>query len=628
MSQHKPIMQPKIVASRTLHVQGDFHIGIWLIQPQLHTIAANRQVIQVEPKAMQVLVYLAEHADQVVPKERLIGAVWADTFVTDDVLTRCISDLRKAFNDDAKDPKVIATVPRSGYRLVAQVQGTQSEPAAPRKRFRWSMALGVTAGLAMLVIALYFGVVRGRMGRSTPPFQIHSLVVLPLANLSGDPEQEYFADGMTGELITDLAQIGELRVISRTSAMTYKGQHKPLPEIARELNVDAVVDGSVQRSGGRVRISAELIDARNDRHLWAQSYERDLRDVLPLQGEVASAIVREIRGTLTPQEEARLAGAGPLSPEAHEAYLQGRYFWSRLTEESVRKSIEYYQRAIQLAPAYAPAYAGLAFSYNLLASTEYAPPRETYAKAKQWAQQALEKDENLSEAHAALGFALCYGDWNWPAAETEFKRAIELNPNDVGAHHVYAFYLGDMGRTEEAIAEMRKAIELDPLSILVHSNLGFLYLQTGQPEKAIEQFKKILEMDPNSSEGHRGLGTVYTSQGRHAEAIAEWREAKRLDDATYIIAGLGYAYAAAGKKSEAHQVLSDLLRMSPGRYVSAVDVAAVYAGLGEKEQAFQWLEKALEEHSDELVSLKVISGFASLRSDPRFQQIVSRVGLT
>jgi TolB-like protein/Tfp pilus assembly protein PilF len=579
---------------------------------------------------MQVLVYLAEHADQVVPKERLISAVWADTFVTDDVLTRCISELRKAFDEDAKNPRVIETIPRSGYRLLGVVQGAVAEPAAARTRLsrRWPIALGVAAGLLLLGFALNLGGLRRRMFPPAPTPQIHSLAVLPLVNLSGDPEQEYFADGMTEELITDLAKIGELRVISRTSVMNYKDAHKPLPEIGRELNVDAVVEGSVQRSGQRVRISAQLIEARTDRNLWAASYERDLRDVLALQDEVATAIAREIQVKLTPQEAARLASARPINPQAHEAFLEGLYFWNQLTEKGIRKSIEYFQKAIQLEPGYARAYSALAFSYNLLASSEYAPPRENYEKAKQLAQKAIELDGNLSEAHAALGFVLCYSDWNWTAAEREFKRAIALNPNSDTGHHVYALFLGDMGRSEEAIAEMKKALESDPLSVLTHWNLGWLYWLADKPDQSIEQFQKILELDTNSPDAHVGLGMVYASQGRHAEAIAEWREARKLSEGdTTIMAGLGYAYAATGERNEADKVLDDLERVSKLKFVSPYLVAGIYAGLGDKTQAFHWLRRALDEHNDSLVALKVDPRFKSLRTDPRFREILRRVGL-
>ena len=610
-------------------MQGDFRIGDWLIQPQIHTIEGNGKVIRAEPKAIQVLVYLAEHAEQVVSKEKLISAVWADTFVTDDVLTRCISELRKAFDEDAKNPTIIETIPKSGYRLVARVQYVEAEAAvvqAPPRR--WPLALGLAAGLGVVgvVVALNIGGLRERMFGVTQRTQVQSLAVLPLENISRDPDQEYFADGITEELITNLAKIGALRVISRTSAMNYKGAHKPLPEIARALNVDAVIVGTVQQSGGRVRVSAQLIDGRTDRHLWAESYERDLRDVLELEGELARAIAGEIEVKLTPQDQARLGNTRRLKPEAHEAYLRGQYFWNKLNEEGVRKSIEYYQKAIELEPGYAAAYAALAFSYNMLASSEFVSPQTAYPQAKKLAQKALELDPSLGDAHAAHGFVVCYWEWEWPAAEEEFKRAIALNPNGGTGHHVYALYLGEMGRSEESIAEMRKALELDPVSVLAQRNLGWLYKVAHQPEKAIEQYRKVLEMDPNSGDGHSGLGSVYVLLGRHAEAIAELREARRLsEDDALVLAYLSCAHAAAGNRREAQKLIRELEQMSTRRYVAPYYVAMVYAALGEREQTFRWLAKALEERNDSLVDLKVDPAFAPLHSDPRFQDLLRRM---
>lgn len=612
-------------------MQGDFRIGAWLVQPQVNTLRGNGETKHVEPKAMQVLVYLAEHADEVVTKERLMAAVWAQTFVTDDVLTRCISELRKAFQDDAKNPQVIETIPRSGYRLIASVHGPEIQPlTAPRRavKRKWLITLAAIFAVVLLGIVLNVGRLRQLLFRPVQPSPIHSLAVLPLANLSGDPEQEYFADGMTEELITNLSKIGALRVISRTSVIGYKGAHKPLPEIARELNVDAIVEGTVQRSGGRVRITAQLIEARTDQHLWAEGYERDLRDVLALEGDVASAIAGEIRIKLTPQEHDKVASARLLDPEAHAEYLQGLYFWNKLDEEDIKKSVAHFQRAIDLAPDYAPAYSALAFSYNLLASSEFAPSRENYAQAKKLAQKAVELDETLAGAHAALGFVLCYGDWNWPAAEIEFQRANALEPNGVGGHHVYALYLGDMGRPDEAITEMNKDLAANPLSVLTLRNLGYLYEQAGQPEKAIEQFRKILEMDAGSVDAHWSLGKVYSLQGKHSQAIAEYQQARTLSgDSPLDIAGLGRAYVAAGRKREAYKILDELRELSKRRYVSPYLVASIYAALGDKEQTFFWLGKSFAAHEDALVSLKVDSDFASLRSDARFQELVRRIGL-
>lgn len=606
-------------------VAGAFMVGEWTVLPELNSLERNGRTVHLEPKVMRVLVTLGEHAGQVVPKEQIFHRVWPDTFVSDEVLTRSISELRKAFEDNPQDPKYIQTIPKGGYRLVAPVV------REPTKRsdwlaLHWKRLAAVTA-IILLAAAASFYSLRAR-GHAASKAAITSLAVLPLTNLSGDPEQEYFADGMTEELITDLARISALRVISRTSAIHYKGTTKTLPQVAQELRVDAVIEGTVQRSGDRVRISAQLVEARTDRHLWAESYDRDLRDVLAMEDEVARAIAGEIRLKLTPQENARLANAHRLDPEAHEAYLRGQYFWNRITEKDVRKSIPYFERAIQLAPDYAPAYASLAFSYNLLASSEYVAPQDAYPKAKKLARKALELDGDLAVGHAALGFVLCYSDWDWPAAEAEFKRANELEPNGEGGHSVYALYLGDIGRSEEAIAEIKRGLEVDPLSVLDRVNLGWFYWTEGRSEEAIDEFQKILEIAPDSPDAHQGLGLAYSFENRLAEAIVEMQKALTAsEDNAWIIADLGYVYAVAGKRREAYKALKDLTEISKRKYVSAYLVAVVYAGLGEQELAFRWLSRALEERSDLLVSLKVDPYFASLRPDPRFQTLLRRVGL-
>jgi TolB-like protein/DNA-binding winged helix-turn-helix (wHTH) protein/Tfp pilus assembly protein PilF len=606
-------------------VAGRFRVGKWTVLPELNSLERDGRTVHLEPKVMQVLVALAEHPGKLVSKEQIFHRVWRGTFVSDEVLTRSVSELRKAFEDNPQDSKYIQTIPKGGYRLVAAVVPEGID------RANWlaghGRKLAGAAVILLLVVAASLYILKGRRQASFRT-AITSLAVLPLTNLSGDPEQEYFADGMTEELITDLAKIGALRVISRTSVMNYKGARKLLPSIARELNVDAVVVGSVQKSAGRVRIAVQLIEARTDRHLWADTYERDLRDVLAMENEVARVIAEEIRLKLTPKEHARLANAHQLDPEAHEAYLRGLYFWNRLTEKDVRKSIPYFERAIQLVPDYAAAYASLAFSYNLLASSEYVAPQDAYPKAKKLAQKALELDGDLADGHAALGFVLCYSDWDWPAAEAQFRQANELEPNGEGGHSVYALYLGNMGRSEEAIAEAKKGLEVDPLSVLSQSNLGWIYWTAGDSEKAITQFQKILEIAPDSPDAHQGLGIVYASENRLAEAVAELQKAVTAsEDYAWIIADLGYVYAAAGKREEAYKVLKDLTRISKRKYVSAYLVATVYAGLGEKELAFRWLTKALEERSDLLVSLKTDPHFSSLRPDPRFQALLQRVGL-
>lgn len=628
MRRLKAIIPVSLPSFGVLRVHGDFRIGPWLIQPQLHTISLGAQVTNVEPKAMQVLVCLAGQTEEVVAKERLIREVWTDTFVTDDVLTRCISELRRAFNDNSKDPRVIQTIPRVGYRLIVPVQSATDEAVHGRQRTRGLLAtLAGALALALLLFASDVGGVRRWLWRPGSAPKIQSLVVLPLENLSRDPEQDYFADGMTEELITELTKISALHVISRRSAIYYKGTKKTLPQIAQELGVDGVIEGTVQRSGDRVRVSAQLVEGRTDHHLWADTYDRDLHDVLMLEGEVARAIAHQIQLKLTPEESAWLVHRRPVSTEAYEAYLKGLYYWNRLSEKDLRKSIDYFQQAIRLAPDFASAYSGLAFSYTLLASQEFVAPQDAYPKAKELARKALELDENLADAHAALGFALCYSDWNWREAETEFRRAIELEPNAERGHHVYSLYLNDMGRNEEAIADIKKSLEVDPLSVLARWNLGYFYITSGVPERAAEEFRKTLEMAPGP-DGHQGLGMAYTLENRLDDAIAELQEAVNLSqDDTWCKASLGYAYAMAGKRSAALKVVGDLKQTSKRKYVSAYLIAMVYAGLGDKAAAFQWLETALRQRDDQLPALKIDPFLASLRPDARFADLLRRIGL-
>jgi TolB-like protein len=459
-----------------------------------------------------------------------------------------------------------------------------------------------------------------------PPLQIRSLAVLPLANLSGDPEQEYFADGMTDELITNLSKIGSLKVISRTSVMQYKGAKKPLREIAQALGVDGVIEGSVFRAGNRVRITAQLIHAATDRHLWAESYERDLRDVLALQSEVAQAIAKEIQIKLTPQEQAHLASARPVNPEAHEAYLKGRYYWNLRTEEGVKKGIQYFQQAIEKDPGYALAYAGLADSYVVLGNLGLMAPKEAYPRAKAAAFKALEMDETLAEAHASLGMARSEYDWDWVGAEKEWKRAIELNPGYATAHQWYAQYLTSMGRHNEAIAEAKRAQELDPLSLIINAIGGSVFACARRYDEAIAQCRRTLELNAGFYMAHLYLGFAYEQEKLYAEAISEYQKAIALEQGNPTVAAyLARGYAAAGKRTEALKTFSQLRDLSKRRYVSSYTMALTYAALGDNDQAFACLEKAYEDRSGALLYVKVDPRVDSLRSDPRFQDLLRRM---
>jgi serine/threonine protein kinase/TolB-like protein/Tfp pilus assembly protein PilF len=393
---------------------------------------------------------------------------------------------------------------------------------------RWIRRAALAAVL-LLALLVGFGWRFGWLRPGVRNGQVRSIVVLPLANLSGDPEQEYFADGMTEQLTTDLGQISALRVISRTSAMHYKGANKKLlPEIARELDVDVVVEGSVERAGNQVRITAQLIEAPTDRHLWAKSYERDLRDVLGLQDDVAQAIASEVRIKLTPQEQARLIAAHPVNVEAHDDYLKGRFFWNQRTPEGLKKAIQYFRQALERDPKYAAAYAGIADAYYLLPGISDLPPGEAWPKAREAAQKALELDDTLAEAHTSLASIKCYQDWDWDGAGLEFRRAIELDPNYPAAHLWYGRYLAALGRHDEAIAEMKHALENDPFSSGISGNLAMAYYLARRDGQAIEQGLKALEIGPNSFDTHLVLGSAYREEGSYREAIVELQEAAKL----------------------------------------------------------------------------------------------------
>jgi TolB-like protein/Flp pilus assembly protein TadD len=494
----------------------------------------------------------------------------------------------------------------------------------PRGRILW-WALG-PAGTLLALLSVLVGLnvagMRDRLLGHAAPRRIESLAVLPLANLSGDPEQEYFADGMTEELITDLAKIGALRVISRTSAMHFKGTDKPLPEIARLLNVDAIIAGSVLRSGDRVRITAQLVEGATDRHLWAESYERDLKDVLALQSEVARAIASQIEVTLSPAAEAGLArGARPVSPEAHEAYLKGRYHWNRRMPADLKRSIEYFQQAIERAPDYGLAHAALSLAYVTFATWWVEPPTRAFPRAQAAALKALEVDEGLADAHTALANTKCLYEWDWSGAEREFRRAIELSPNDPTAHEDYGFCLALMGRVEEAIAEVKRARDLDPLSLSINGHLGEVYRLARQYDAAIDQFRKAQDLNPSFPQPHAWMAMTYAHMGRLKEGLAEGEAAQRFWGQPLPMNG--YVLALAGRRAEALDILADVRH---GRtYFPPSFEAMIYAGLGEDDRMFEALERAFVEREDGVSRLKVDPTFDRWRSDPRFKALLRRM---
>jgi serine/threonine-protein kinase len=458
--------------------------------------------------------------------------------------------------------------------------------------------------------------------------RIRSLAVLPLENRSGDPEQEFFVDGMTDALIADLARIGALRVISRTSAMRFKGTRKPLPEIAQELKVDGIVEGSALRAGERVRITVQLVESATDRSLWSQSYERDLVDILALQSEVARAIAGEIRVRVTPEEQSRLARSAPVNPAAHVAYLKGRYTWNRYTTEAFQESLAHYREALEADPHYALAWAGLADSYEALANTNVIPPGEGYPKAREAALKGLALDDSRAELHATLAYVSRFHDWDWPKAEREFLRALELNPGYAYGRVRYANLLSGLGRHGEAIAEAERALELDPQSLVVHVAVGDVMFYAREYERSIHYYGRSLEIEPGFESGHTDLARSLEHLGRHDEALAEFLKAQPLRDGRPPASpGLALFYARVGRRAEADALIAELTALSRRRFVSAYGMASYYAVTGDNERALEWLERAYEQRDGTLVWLKVHPRLDGLRGEPRFRELLARMKL-
>jgi TolB-like protein/DNA-binding winged helix-turn-helix (wHTH) protein/cytochrome c-type biogenesis protein CcmH/NrfG len=596
--------------------------------------------VKIQDLPLKVLAALLEHPGEVVTREDLRKRIWKDdTFGDfDHAVNVAIAKLRTALGDSADSPHIIETLPRRGYRFIASLKAGTSEVTAgetteilpPTRAGSRSIAwrrwlLPASLGVTLIIVFLsYLGTRKPHKSATN----IRSVAVLPLSNLSGDPGQDYFADGMTEELITSLAKIRSLRVTSRTSTMCYRNTHLSIPEIAQTLQVDALLEGAVVRSGDKVRITAQLIDARTDRHLWAKEYNRDIRDVLSLQGDVARDIAQEISATLTPDERSRLTDARQLNVEAFEAYLKGRYYWNKRTAQGIKKASDYFQQAIEKDPTYGLAYSGLADCNSGLAWHGFISPAEALPKAKAAALKAIEIGPQSGEAHASLALVL-HHQGDWAKAETEFKRAIELSPRYANAHHWYGDYLSVMGRHDEALAEAKRAFELDPLAPIINTWLGLRYYLARRYDEAIAQGRKIVEFDPSFAPGHLLLGQAYVLKGMKEEAISELQEGTRLSgDSTLYMAQVGVAYAAAGRKAEALSVIDHLQKEATRSYVSPYGLAQIYAALGNKPQALKWLQTAYAEHAVWMAYLGVDPILDPLRHEPGFQDLIRRLGLS
>ena len=633
-------------------VGGRLSFGVFEVDLRAGELRKRGLRVRLQQQPFQVLAMLLEHSGQVVGREELQKKLWpADTFVDfDHGLNKAINKIREALGDSAENPRFVETVARRGYRFIADVRvadappvrspelATLAHPAADA-RDRQDLA-GTLAMLthrlpprawkisAFVLLALLASLAAWKLrSGNRPSLIIRSLAVLPLESLSSDASQDYFADGMTDELISDLGQISALRVISRTSVMAYKHARKSLPQIARELNVDAVIEGTVLRSGDQVRITAQLIEGSTDRHVWSQSYQGGLRDTLALQNNVARAIADQIRINVNPQEQAALRNVTVVNPVAYESYLRGRYFWNERTADGLKVALAYFNEAVDEDSKYAQAYSGLADTYALLGDWQYAvmTPKEALPKAKAAAIKALELDSALGEAHNSLAFCLDGFNWDFDSAGKEFQRAIELNPGYATAHHWYAWHLALVRRYDEAIVEMRKAENVDPLSLIINADLAELLALAHSYDESIKQSRKTIEMDPNFGLAHNHLGQAYLQKHMNDEAVAELQEAVKLSGGSpTCIANLARAYAASGKRSEAVKLLSDLKKRSNPGHSYASEVAVIYASLGDTDQAISWLEKGYEERFNPGVLLR--PGLDSLRSDPRFEDLVRRIG--
>ncbi len=638
--------------SRT-EAKESYEFGPFHLDPENRRLLRDGQPISLTTKAFDALLLLLERSGRLVLKDDLMKALWPDTFVEEANLTQTVFMLRKALGESGSDQRYIMTVPGHGYRFTSDVRQVwanrhsevdapgpptlsgskpEAEHSTPR---RWPVLIAVAAGL-IAALGAYLQWTRSRP-RPQPSSGRTMLAVLPFENLTGDAGQDYFSDGLTEEVIAQLGRLDaqHLGVIARTSVMRYKHSQEQLDQIGRELGVQYVLEGSVRRDSGKVRIAAKLIQVKDQTELWARQYDRELSNLLALQAEIARDTADEIQLTLGDGHKkvsgvpARQPSLSPSAYEAYELYLKGRYFWNKRTPQSLQQAIGYFQQAIAKDPGQARAYAGLADSYSSLGGLlGFFSPRDFLPQAKAEAIKALEVDDTLAEAHFSLAEIKLKWEWDWPSAEREYKRAIELNPNYAEAHQGYGTYLEALARFEEAIAERKRAQELDPLSPYRTADVGYPFYWAGQYDQAIEHYRRGLELDPSFFWSHLWIGEAYVEKGMQEEAIGEIRKAVALSGGnTRALATLGHAYAVSGRRSEALKVLNDLKARSKQSYVSPYFIALIYAGLGENDRTLEWLEKAYQERHPYLILLKVQPVFRSLHSDPRFQDLLRRVGL-
>jgi len=608
-----------------------------VFEVDLHARELRRNGIKVklQNQPLQILEMLVERPGEVVTREEIRGRIWpADTFVDfEQSVNTAVRKLRQALGDRAENPLFVETLPRQGFRFIAEVRLPSKDAAAAtamdglpprptaaavresRRPLVWLAAVCAVALSLGVGALLVLPRITGFGARALPSNSMRSIAVLPLVNLSSDPNEEYFSEGMTSELITDLARFSQLQVISHTSVKRYKDTKRPLPEIARELGVDAVIEGTVMRSGNRARVSVQLIDARSDRHVWANSYDRDVRDILSLQAELAQNIATEAGVHLTASEQARLAKKRMVDPAAHEALLKGDFYWNRSTCTGFRQALEYYQQAVNTDPNYVLAYAGIGDSYFYLADMGCMPQQEGFPKSKQFALKAVELDPDLPDAHTILGTLAFYYEWDWARTEKELQRAIALDPNDGGARSSFAIYLTARGRPADGLAEMRKAQQLDPVSQMSNITSTYVFYLTHQFDQAITAANRILELYPQSGAAYYWLGQCYEQQGKVQEALAAYRHA---------------SIASELQGSPPKSLQEFWQRRSARQRASNLDTCLQMqnsAHLGNRETTLHLLEWGFQHHCDGLQFLKTEPIYDNLRDDARYKKLISQLGL-
>ncbi|HYM77772.1 MAG TPA: winged helix-turn-helix domain-containing protein [Candidatus Dormibacteraeota bacterium] len=626
------------------HVPPSYEFGPYRLDPAQQLLTDGVRKIPLTPKAFQTLLVLVEARGRVVAKDEILQKVWPDAFVEEAVLSQNIFTLRKQLRDDGGDAVYIETVPKRGYRFAATVrllelpnavgeQASSTEVPTLSSPAQTSGPVLTRRRIVLVAVAVLFATLATLYSiRRTNPTLGSSgrvmLVVLPVQNLTGDPSQEYLADGLTEELIADVGSLNPQRlgVIARTSAMAYKQKSKTIQEIAKDLGVDYVLEASLREGSGHVRFTAQLIRAADQTHLWAHNYDRPMEDILALQGELARTVGEEIRIGLTQETVARLGSLRPVRPEAYDGYVRGRYHWNERTAGEVRTAIDYFQRAIAEDPGFAPAYASLADSYVLLTMMREAPPAEMMSKAKEAALKAQTLDPTLANAHTVLGEIDEVSGWDWAAAEKEFRRSVELDPNDSNAHHQYAIHFVVTGRFQQALEEIRRAQQVDPIAPVSFSSMGWIYLRAHRPELAIKECQKSLDLDSHYVRGHLCLGEAYEEQGKFKQAVEEFLVGKILSGAPQQqLAELKRGLQESGYGGYFRARLKQMQQQKS--YVSPYDLADLSLRIGDREAALRWLDAAYAEHSPYLVFLRIEPRMDPLRSEPRFQNLIRRIGL-